>query len=113
MRRLVLLTLVLGTRVGKLYSADHLGTFFKCFLQLGWLTQLKLNVPQMRVMVGSSQVRASELSRPRSPESSSAAEAQLAERLCDWLKNIRDSGYVVVSVIGLRTFATAGMLLSL
>jgi hypothetical protein len=64
-RRLVLLALVLGTHVCKLYSADHLGTFLKCFLQLGWrltgvrwtLTEgspkvlwtkmLSLNVPSM------------------------------------------------------------------
>jgi hypothetical protein len=31
-----LVTLVLGTHVGELYSADHLGNFIKCFLQLGW-----------------------------------------------------------------------------
>jgi hypothetical protein len=32
-RRLVLLTLVLGSHVGKVYTADDLGTCFKCFLQ--------------------------------------------------------------------------------
>jgi hypothetical protein len=35
-RRLVLLTLVLGTHVGKLHSASTLVLSFKCFLQLGW-----------------------------------------------------------------------------
>jgi hypothetical protein len=35
-RRLVLLTLILGTHVCKLYSASTLVLFFKCFLQLGW-----------------------------------------------------------------------------
>jgi hypothetical protein len=54
-RRLVLLTLGLGTHVCKLYSADHLGPFFKCFLQLGWrltgvystLSECPLNVHWM------------------------------------------------------------------
>ena len=32
----VLLTLVLCTHVGKLYSASTLVLFLKCFMQLGW-----------------------------------------------------------------------------
>jgi hypothetical protein len=44
LRPLVLLTLVLGTHVGKFYSASTLVLFFKCYLQLGWgLTGVHLN----------------------------------------------------------------------
>jgi hypothetical protein len=50
-RRLVLLTLVLNTHVGKLYSASTLVLFLNCFLQLDGGSrapaQLKLNVPWM------------------------------------------------------------------
>jgi hypothetical protein len=52
-RRLVLLTLVLGTHVCKLYSASTLVLFFlKCFWQLGWrLTGVRSTLPECSLNV--------------------------------------------------------------